>query len=119
MLPVAPEVPVAPAAERFDPTWLLVSAGFDAHRRDPLTELGLSAGDFADITREVVALVPGSRPVVFLEGGYDLDALRDSTTAALTALAGDGVHVEQPTSGGPGRDAVTVAALARQRALRR
>ena len=38
---------VGPVVERFAPTWLLVSAGFDAHRRDPITDLGLSAGDFA------------------------------------------------------------------------
>ncbi len=38
---------VAPAVERFAPTWVLVSAGYDAHRADPLAELALSAGDFA------------------------------------------------------------------------
>ena len=38
---------VAPVAERFDPTWVLVSAGYDAHRADPLAELGLSSGDYA------------------------------------------------------------------------
>ncbi len=38
---------VAPLAEVFEPTWLIISAGFDAHRRDPLTDLGLSAGDYA------------------------------------------------------------------------
>ena len=41
---------VVPLAEEFAPDWLLVSAGFDAHRADPLTDLGLTAGDFADLT---------------------------------------------------------------------
>ena len=41
---------VAPLAERFAPTWVLISAGFDAHRADPLTGLGLAAGDYADLT---------------------------------------------------------------------
>ena len=41
---------IAPVVDRFAPTWLLISAGFDAHRDDPLTELGLSAGDFAALT---------------------------------------------------------------------
>ena len=41
---------VAPLAEEFAPEWLLISAGFDAHRADPLTDLGLTAGDFADLT---------------------------------------------------------------------
>ena len=38
---------VAPLAEAFEPTWLIISAGFDAHRRDPLTDLGLTSGDYA------------------------------------------------------------------------
>ncbi len=44
---------IAPVVDRFAPTWLLISAGFDAHRADPLTDLGLSAGDFAalDVAR--------------------------------------------------------------------
>ena len=41
---------IAPVVERFAPTWLLISAGFDAHRDDPLTELGLTAGDYPLLT---------------------------------------------------------------------
>jgi acetoin utilization deacetylase AcuC-like enzyme len=74
-----------PALHRFDPGLLLVSAGFDAHAADPLTELGLGAGAFATMTREVRGI--GAGPVMVLEGGYDLIALRDSTAAVLTALA--------------------------------
>ena len=44
---------VAPQVERFAPTWVLISAGFDAHRADPLTGLGLSAGDYAAIGERV------------------------------------------------------------------
>ena len=66
---------VVPAAERFAPTWVLVSAGFDAHRDDPLTDLGLSAGDYSDLTTRVVRLAPPGRRICFLEGGYDLDAV--------------------------------------------
>ena len=61
-----------PVAEEFAPNWLLISAGFDAHRADPLTDLGLSSGDFADLTAKVVGVVPPGRLVAFLEGGYDL-----------------------------------------------
>ncbi|HEX6237513.1 MAG TPA: histone deacetylase [Acidimicrobiales bacterium] len=107
---------LAPLVERFRPTWLLISSGFDGHRADPLTDLGLSAGDFADITRSLVELVPGARPLTFLEGGYDLDALRDCTAATLAALAGERLVPEPPTSGGPGRDVVTAAGLASRRA---
>ena len=49
---------LAPFAATFDPSWLLISAGFDAHRADPITDLGLSAGDFADLTAALVELVP-------------------------------------------------------------
>jgi acetoin utilization deacetylase AcuC-like enzyme len=105
---------VVPAMKEFDPTWLIVSAGFDAHRRDPLTGLALSAGDFADITARLVELVPAGRRLVFLEGGYDLQALADSTAACLGALAGVEHHPERPTSGGPG--APVVSAVQRLRA---
>ena len=73
-----------PALRDFDPGLLLVSAGFDAHRADPLTDLGLDAEAFATMTRELRGI--GAGPVMVLEGGYDLTALRDSTTAVLTAL---------------------------------
>ena len=99
----------APALEAFAPTWVLVSAGFDAHRADPLTGLALSSGDFADLTRRVVALAPPGRLVLFLEGGYDLDALRDSTAACVAGLAGVDLRPERATSGGPGRDVVDAA----------
>jgi acetoin utilization deacetylase AcuC-like enzyme len=107
---------VAPLAASFHPTWLIISAGFDAHRRDPLTQLGLSAGDYADLTAQLAALVPAGRRLAFLEGGYDLQALRDSAGAALTALAGDPQHLEPPTAGGPGEDMVLAAGIAHTRA---
>ena len=104
---------LAPFAAAFDPTWLLLSAGFDAHRADPITDLGLSAGDYADLTAALLDLVPAGRRVVFLEGGYDLDALAASAAACVGALVGERVVPEPPTSGGPGRDAVAAAALVR------
>src|SRR5205814_5425853 len=95
---------VVPVAERFDPTWVILSAGFDAHREDPLTDLGLTSGDFADLTERVMSLVPPGHRLAFLEGGYDLDALRDSAGACVSALAGGRYRPEAPTSGGPGRN---------------
>jgi acetoin utilization deacetylase AcuC-like enzyme len=98
---------IAPIVERFTPSWLLISAGFDAHRADPLTDLGLSAGDFAALTARAVQHVPAGRTVAMLEGGYDLDALTASTAAVLGVLAGlDHNMTERSTSGGPGTDAV-------------
>src|SRR5207248_10365627 len=100
---------IGPAIERFGATWVLVSAGFDAHRADPLTDLGLTAGDYADLTRRVAGLVPAGRVVAFLEGGYDLDALAGSAAAFVGALVGESFRPEPATSGGPGRSAVDAA----------
>jgi acetoin utilization deacetylase AcuC-like enzyme len=99
---------VAPAVDRFGPTWLLISAGFDAHRADPLTDLGLSAGDFAALTLRALEHVAPGRTVAMLEGGYDLDALAASAAAVLGALAGLGADAssELATNGGPGAEAV-------------
>jgi acetoin utilization deacetylase AcuC-like enzyme len=76
---------VLPALHGFDPGLLLISAGFDAHAADPLCHLGLDAEAFATMTRELRGIGPG--PVLVLEGGYDLIALRDSVAAVLGALA--------------------------------
>lgn len=111
------ETVVAPLAEAHGSTWLIVSAGFDGHVRDPLTGLGLSSGDVADMTLDLLQLVPEGRRLAFLEGGYDLDALADCTAACLSALAGDRHHPEAPTSGGPGGHIPDAARRVRERAL--
>jgi acetoin utilization deacetylase AcuC-like enzyme len=99
---------VAPIVSDFAPTWLLISAGFDAHRADPLTDLALSAGDFAALTARALQFVPAGRTVAMLEGGYDLAALTASTAGVLGVLAGvDSGASERSTAGGPGAEAVT------------
>jgi acetoin utilization deacetylase AcuC-like enzyme len=108
---------VAPAVAAHRTTWLLISAGFDAHRDDPLTDLGLTSGDFADLTLDLTALVPAGRRLAFLEGGYDLTALARSSAATVAALAGERLHPEPPSSGGPGGDTLDVVAELRRRAL--
>ena len=80
-----------PSRSAFGTTWLVISAGFDAHRRDPLTDLGLTSGDFADITTDLVQLVEPGRRLVFLEGGYDLQAVADSGAATVASLLGERV----------------------------
>ena len=109
---------VEPLAATFAPTWLLLSAGFDAHRADPLTGLGLSAGDYADLTARLAALVAPGHRIAFLEGGYDLDALGASAAACVAALAGERLVPEAPTSGGPGREVVAAARLLHDRTAR-
>ncbi len=111
------EVLVAPAVEAFEPDWMLVSAGFDSHRADPLCDLSLSSGDIADITSDLSALVAPGRLAALLEGGYDLDALADCSAAMVAAIGGVKLHPEAPTSGGPGRKFVEAAVEARTRAL--
>ena len=101
---------IAPAVERFAPDWVLISSGYDAHRDDPITGLGLSTGDFADLTARVSAFAPRpGRLIVFLEGGYDLEALRGGVAATCGVLEGRTVRPEPATSGGPGASAVARA----------
>jgi acetoin utilization deacetylase AcuC-like enzyme len=111
---------VTPVVEAFSPTWVLVSAGFDAHRADPLAELALSAGDFAELAATVAGYAPEpGRLIVFLEGGYHEGALRASVAAALGRLvgaAGPGTD-EAPTFGGPGSEHVEATLAKRHAAL--
>ena len=112
---------VAPRVEAFAPTWLLVSAGFDAHRFDPITELGLTSGDYIAITQRILGFAPPGRRIVMLEGGYDLDALAWCSAGVLQVLAGtdpDPIDLsEGETSGGPGRSQVeAIASFWRTRA---
>jgi acetoin utilization deacetylase AcuC-like enzyme len=98
---------MAPAVERFDPTWVLVSAGFDAHRDDPLARLQLTAGDFADLVGRIRGFAPApGRTLLVLEGGYDLDALRLSVGATLSAVLDRPYRPEAASAGGPGGDVV-------------
>lgn len=78
-----------PALDAFRPQLLLVSAGFDGHRADPLADLALEVEDFAWISGELVALAGrhgGGRLVSMLEGGYELAALGDCCVAHVAAL---------------------------------
>jgi acetoin utilization deacetylase AcuC-like enzyme len=74
-----------PRLADFAPELLIVSAGFDAHRADPLAQLRLETGDFVWITEQLLA-ASGGRLVSVLEGGYDLDALAASVAAHLRCL---------------------------------
>jgi acetoin utilization deacetylase AcuC-like enzyme len=78
-----------PALDDFRPQLLLVSAGFDAHRLDPLAQLQLEAEDYAWITRRLCELAnryAQGRVVSVLEGGYSLEALRECAAAHVAAL---------------------------------
>ncbi len=78
-----------PALKAFAPELLIVSAGFDAHRLDPLAELRVETADFAWLTDRLVAVADahcGGRIVSLLEGGYDLRALAASAAAHVRGL---------------------------------
>ena len=98
---------IEPALVEFRPDWILISAGFDAHRDDPLTNLGLTSGDYAAMTARICSYVPAGRRIAFLEGGYDLDALGRSTAACVGALLGETADsTEAQSNGGPGGSVV-------------
>jgi acetoin utilization deacetylase AcuC-like enzyme len=83
------ETEILPRLREFRPDFLVISAGFDAHRRDPLANLNLVEADFEWATRklmEIADLSASGRVVSVLEGGYDLQGLADSVAAHITAL---------------------------------
>jgi acetoin utilization deacetylase AcuC-like enzyme len=83
------EMQILPALDAFAPDLLLVSAGFDAHRADPLASLELEEEDFAWVTERLTEMASrhcDGRLVSVLEGGYDLRALGSSAAAHVTAL---------------------------------
>mgnify|MGYP001563827712 CR=1 FL=1 len=85
----AMEQQILPAVAAFDPELIIVSAGFDAHRADPLAGLDFTTEDFAWVTQKICELADThcqGRLVSSLEGGYDLDALAESAAAHVKIL---------------------------------
>ncbi len=85
----AMEVAILPQIENFAPDLIIISAGFDAHRRDPLANLNLVEADYAWATRKLMEIAErrcGGRIVSVLEGGYHLESLARSVAAHVTAL---------------------------------
>lgn len=103
------EAVVAPVVMRHQPTWLLVSAGFDGHRADPITDLGLTSTDYAEMAGDLLQLVPAGRRLLFLEGGYELEALSNCAAGVVAATAGVSVRPEDASTGGPGADMVELS----------
>jgi len=85
----AMETAILPRVDDFSPDLIHVSAGFDAHRRDPLGAINLIEADYAWITRRLMEIARrrcGGRIVSLLEGGYDLEGLSRSVAAHVAAL---------------------------------
>lgn len=88
----------APILEDYAPDWVFVSAGFDGHRADPLAELRFESHDYGWISQRLVSGHQG-RAVVFLEGGYDLAAIAESSSATVQGISGMGF--ERPNGNSP------------------
>jgi len=83
------DVAILPELERFAPDLVIISAGFDAHTRDPLANINLVERDFAWVTKRLMDVADagcGGRVVSLLEGGYDLQGLALSAAAHVRAL---------------------------------
>ena len=75
--------------DKFKPEVILISAGFDAHIRDPLANIYLESADYFKITKKIVELAnihSKGRIISFFEGGYDLQALSESIKEHIKAL---------------------------------
>ncbi len=94
---------VKPAGDSFAPQLVLLSAGFDAHARDPLGGMNVTEAGYALMADEVLALArahAGGKLVAVLEGGYDLAALESSVDTVLGRMAADGPPLPAPHSEG-------------------
>jgi acetoin utilization deacetylase AcuC-like enzyme len=86
---------VVPILEEYGPELILVSAGYDAHERDPLAGMKLTRGAYASMAKRLAAAAArsaGGRLAFFLEGGYDIPAIETSIAASLLAATGRGVE---------------------------
>jgi len=108
---------VEPVLRQFAPQFILVSAGFDAHRRDPLASMEVTEQGFAKLARLVLRTareVCGDRVVAVLEGGYDLEGLTRSVAAVLEEMRGGGLEEPvSPPAGGARPDLTKPLAVAR------
>ncbi len=111
---VALESIALPHVVDFHPTWALVSAGYDGHPADPLTELDFRSPDFAAFVALALDVVRPGRTIVFLEGGYDLEALEHGTAVTIATLLHERVDCGEAPSTDVDHD--LVATLARLRA---
>ncbi len=108
------EAVVAPIAEEYAPQFVLISAGFDPHARDPLGGMAVTEAGFARMARTLLGVAErcaGGRCVAVLEGGYDLEAIRNSSAAVLSQLMGATTPI--PEAVGESRAAPVIEAVRR------
>ena len=86
---------IVPIAKEFDPSLVILSAGFDAAEGDPLGKMKVSLGCFAQMTKEVMSIAPDGKLLMVLEGGYNEANLSAGMVNCVKALLGDDVVVEE------------------------
>jgi acetoin utilization deacetylase AcuC-like enzyme len=90
---------IEPIVGQFQPDWLLISAGYDAHERDLLGSLQLQAADYGFMSQRLREAAPLAPTIAFLEGGYDLEALSSGVDATLRGLlSADDFSADLPVS---------------------
>jgi acetoin utilization deacetylase AcuC-like enzyme len=117
---IAAEI-IAPAAERFAPQLLLVSAGFDAHWADPLASLQHSHTGYGQLMRALMAIAAkhcDGKMALTLEGGYDVGALAGGVLTVLRALLGD-AHLPDPLGPAHRREPTIDTVIARVKEVHR
>lgn len=100
------EKKIGPALAAFEPELVLVSAGFDAHRDDPLAGLEVTTEGYRELAHLITDWASAhslGRTIWALEGGYNLDALAESVVACLEVLADDTTHGDHPVDSAPDR----------------
>jgi acetoin utilization deacetylase AcuC-like enzyme len=105
---------VVPIVAEFAPQLVLVSAGYDAHERDPLASMRMTAAGYGRIVRRLIDVAPGGAVGIVTEGGYDLTALAeclDETFAALTGRPGEVPSPSPEPNAGAPRGARALAAV--------
>jgi acetoin utilization deacetylase AcuC-like enzyme len=107
---------IEPVGRQFDPDFVLISAGFDCHRIDPLSQTVVTANGFAAMTRSLLRVARDhaeGRCAAVLEGGYNLDALVESAACVLDEMGGE--HIDTAVAGGGGESAAVTAVASIQR----
>jgi acetoin utilization deacetylase AcuC-like enzyme len=89
---------VRPVLEQFGPELVIVSAGFDAHERDPLASMRVTTSGYAAIVQSLRVSAGGAGLVLVTEGGYDLQALAECLEASFTVLSETTLHDSEPAS---------------------
>jgi acetoin utilization deacetylase AcuC-like enzyme len=106
---------INPILSEFGPDWVLVSAGYDGHREDPIADAALVEADYQMMGAAVRAAAPDRRLILFLEGGYSLAAMERSVRATIDGIGGEPATQEHVATSPSGAWRILDLLLAAQR----